>query len=637
MRQTIRFLAIALIGLSYVSPNAALAIGRGGGGGARAAAAGHIGAGGGGGRVAAARPHTSVPNLGAARANVANSGVGRPNVSRPNANLPYSRPNLGNAASRPNLGQSHGGLTPSTRPTTLPANISRPNLGSRPGGGNTPGSGINLGSRPNTSLPDLGGARPGGITRPGGGAVTLPGGGGGAVTLPGGGTGGLRPGGGGLDMSNRPTIPPATRPSLPNRPGVGVSPPITSLPEFGSRPGAGGGAITRPSPGDLGDFLGIGGGVRPGGGATTLPGRIPPVVDGRPGLGNLPNLGNRPGGGLPDLGNLPNLVDRPGIGDRPGVGNRPGIVDRPGIGDGSIGVNRPNFGDRDRWTNNGIISNRPSWSNINNSVNINIQNNWNNAIVNAGRPGWWNRPANRIGYWNTWGNSVRTSWAWHHGSNWFGSTWWTTHFCPIGGWHYHFGIRTLPWTYWWRTPTWGVLTGWFVWSAPAVVWSQPIFYDYGVGGNVTFVNNQVYVGGEPVATTSDFAASAMNLATVAPPVSQEQAAQAEWMPLGTFAVSMNEKDTRPSMVTQLAVSREGIVSGMLYNVDTDQTQVIQGQVDKETQRVAFRIGENETIVAETGLYNLTQDEAPVLVHFGPDQIERYLLVRLEEPPADDAG
>jgi len=63
--------------------------------------------------------------------------------------------------------------------------------------------------------------------------------------------------------------------------------------------------------------------------------------------------------------------------------------------------------------------------------------------------------------------------------------------------------------------------------------------------------------------------------------------------------------------------------------DTDQCQTVQGQVDQDTQRVAFRIGESDNIVAETGLYNLTQEEAPVLIHFGTERTENYLLVRLE--------
>jgi hypothetical protein len=72
----------------------------------------------------------------------------------------------------------------------------------------------------------------------------------------------------------------------------------------------------------------------------------------------------------------------------------------------------------------------------------------------------------------------------------------------------------------------------------------------------------------------------------------------------------------------------------MYNSSTDQTQAIQGQVDKETQRVAFRIGDNENVVAETGLYNLTQSEAQLLVHYGTERTETFLLVRLDPPPDD---
>jgi len=37
------------------------------------------------------------------------------------------------------------------------------------------------------------------------------------------------------------------------------------------------------------------------------------------------------------------------------------------------------------------------------------------------------------------------------------------------------------------------------------------------------------------------------------------------------------------------------------------------------------------VVAETGLYNLTNDEVPVLVHFGADRVEDRTLVRLKQP------
>ena len=57
---------------------------------------------------------------------------------------------------------------------------------------------------------------------------------------------------------------------------------------------------------------------------------------------------------------------------------------------------------------------------------------------------------------------------------------------------------------------------------------------------------------------------------------------------------------------------------------------ISGQVDKKTQRVAWKIGTNNTVI-ETGLQNLTQDVASCLVHFGPDKTQTWLLVRLKQP------
>jgi len=185
-------------------------------------------------------------------------------------------------------------------------------------------------------------------------------------------------------------------------------------------------------------------------------------------------------------------------------------------------------------------------------------------------------------------------------------------------------------------PTFGSCVNWFTWSAPSSVWQQPVYYDYGQGGNVVYENNVVYIEGEQIATADEFAESAAALSTVEPPKSEQEAEQAEWMPLGTFAVSADENDVEPTRVIQLAVSREGIISGTLYNTRSDQVDAIQGQVDPQTQRVAFRIGESESVVVETGLYNLTQEEAPVLVHFGTERVEHWLLVRLESPEPEKA-
>ena len=43
------------------------------------------------------------------------------------------------------------------------------------------------------------------------------------------------------------------------------------------------------------------------------------------------------------------------------------------------------------------------------------------------------------------------------------------------------------------------------------------------------------------------------------------------------------------------------------------------------------IVENKTEVVEVGLYNLTNEEVPAWVHFGPDRTEQMLPVRLKKP------
>ncbi|MFN9984118.1 MAG: protocadherin, partial [Pirellula sp.] len=81
---------------------------------------------------------------------------------------------------------------------------------------------------------------------------------------------------------------------------------------------------------------------------------------------------------------------------------------------------------------------------------------------------------------------------------------------------------------------------------------------------------------------------------------------------------------------QLAVNKQGILRGNYTDTATDKTQVIQGSVDKKTQRAAFTVGDNKDNVIETGVYNLTKDEAPALIHFGKDRTEQWLLVRLNK-------
>src|SRR5262245_65472197 len=106
----------------------------------------------------------------------------------------------------------------------------------------------------------------------------------------------------------------------------------------------------------------------------------------------------------------------------------------------------------------------------------------------------------------------------------------------------------------------------------------------------------------------------------------------DWVPLGTFSVATSAEDTNPTRVAQLAYdNKQGLISGTIFNKQSNNLYTLQGKVDPQTQRVAFTIGNDANIIMETGLYNLTQNATPVLVHFGPTQTATYVFSRLPEP------
>ena len=153
-----------------------------------------------------------------------------------------------------------------------------------------------------------------------------------------------------------------------------------------------------------------------------------------------------------------------------------------------------------------------------------------------------------------------------------------------------------------------------------------MYYDY--GNNVTYQDNSVYVNGETVGTGEQYYDQAASLASTG--AAAEAPPDGDWLPLGVFALTKSDK-TKSDVSLQLAVNKQGVIRGNSTDTVTNKNQVIQGSVDKQTQRVAFTVGDNTTNVVETGLYNLTKDEAPCLIHFGKDKTEQWLLVRMQKP------
>ena len=165
-------------------------------------------------------------------------------------------------------------------------------------------------------------------------------------------------------------------------------------------------------------------------------------------------------------------------------------------------------------------------------------------------------------------------------------------------------------------------------------WANPIYYRYGSGGNVYYENNVVYVNGEQYGSAEQYYNEASQLAVVP----EDHAGDQEWMPLGVFALTA-EGVSASSMYIQLALSKSGVIAGTFYNESTGATHAIEGMVDEKTLRAAWKAvdGTNANVVMETGLFNLTQDQAPLLVHFGPEQTQNVLLVRLEESEQPESG
>jgi hypothetical protein len=406
------------------------------------------------------------------------------------------------------------------------------------------------------------------------------------------------------------------------RPGVGGERP-NQLPA--ERPGAGG---ERPS---------------------QLPSERPGIAD-RPGGGERPSQlpsgpgsGNRPGGGERPS----QLPSGPGIGNRPGGGGPGGIGgERPGIGGERPGnlpsrpQDRPNWGD---WSGdrNGQWQDRVN--NANNSWNSwksNKQTQLNNFRGNQQQR--WNNLEGARNDAQNWRDQNREDWQNHRNEMWdyrsdraeqvwdnaqdfyndcFDDHWWGHY--GWGHWAGHYYDN--PW-WWWAPAAVGAVTG-FV---DAVI-PDPVYVDYGM--NVVYEGQTVYVDNQPMPVeqyVQPVIDLAVNVEQPPPPLPPEEGKQAEWMPLGVYSL-VQEEQGDPIMFLQLSVNRAGMVSGAYQNVLTNDQRQVAGQVDKNTQRVAWRLGDNMETIFETSLGNLTLDVAPIAVHFGTEQTQTWLLVRLPEP------
>ena len=152
----------------------------------------------------------------------------------------------------------------------------------------------------------------------------------------------------------------------------------------------------------------------------------------------------------------------------------------------------------------------------------------------------------------------------------------------------------------------------------------PISYNY--GGNVNYQNGNVMVDDTDVGTAVQFSQQAADLAQSG--INAELSDNEQWLPLGVFALVRNENQ-HPQVILQFAINKQGILRGNYTDDVAGHTFPLQGAVDKQTQRAAWTVNGNMQTVMEAGLHNLTESEAPVLIHKN-GKTSHWLLVRLEQ-------
>ena len=175
----------------------------------------------------------------------------------------------------------------------------------------------------------------------------------------------------------------------------------------------------------------------------------------------------------------------------------------------------------------------------------------------------------------------------------------------------------------WATAAWAVAGGY------CDCYGEPVYYDY--GESVYSDGENIYYDDQPVATNDEYYQQAEQIADAGATPTDEN-----WLPLGVFGL-VSDGQTQADKLLQLAVNKEGAIRGNYQDLATNQVTPVSGSVDKESQRVAIKLEGNDNFLLETGLYNLTNDEAPALLYLGKDAPQTRTLIRLQQPADETAA
>jgi hypothetical protein len=333
----------------------------------------------------------------------------------------------------------------------------------------------------------------------------------------------------------------------------------------------------------------------------------------RPGKLNEPNT----------LGNGNDKLNHDGQPWRPSIPNQ-------------IGNNGKPAGDNDH---NHAGINRPSKINVSPDVAKSYAN-WRHSAISGHN----DRDRDHRDLSGRWKDGDRFTAAAHIRANWHGHN--DDHNVPFhGDWWNRNGWHGRHWDHWDRF-AFSHHRPWYWWdtcSAPRLTafvtlgWPQPLFWDYGPGEYIFVNDGVVYVNGVWFEPAPVFYQDALIVAQRAPVWTPAQAAIVEWLPLGVFAVTRDGVADN-NLLVQLAVTKEGVIGGNVFNQATGASFAVTGSVDKDSQRAVWTYQDeaNAQMVMESSIYNLTQGECTALVHYGPQNLQVIELVRLEQPAGDTA-
>jgi hypothetical protein len=183
-------------------------------------------------------------------------------------------------------------------------------------------------------------------------------------------------------------------------------------------------------------------------------------------------------------------------------------------------------------------------------------------------------------------------------TSWYNNDFWDKHGRPF---YSETVVRNV-----WNHTNWTSVNDWLGYGA-----SSPIFYDSGY----------VY----PIQGTG--------ISSPQQPLPSSSATDAIWLPMGVFAlVEERSAMANPNMFLQLVLNKEGVIAGTFFNTSLDETTSVVGLVDPNTQLATFTFGSTpNSAVVQTGIYNLTQDQASALITFPTGQTQNWLMVRLNQP------